>query len=85
VLRDLDMRSRLSLVEVHQSGGIDDGELGSTPIRDAIHAISGRAGLVLDDSSSFPDQSIEEGGFADVRPTDDRNYRSGHILTVSSH
>src|SRR2546430_628558 len=65
---------------VVEAAGVDEGELTSAPFDRRIEAVLGGAGLVLDDGDTVTDQAIEQGGLADVGPSDD-----GHETTAHTH
>jgi hypothetical protein len=56
-----------------QTGGVDRPERDRTDPASALDAVAGDAGRRIDQRLAPPDQTVEQGRFADVRPTDDRD------------
>src|SRR5256886_5511685 len=67
---------------VVEAAGVDEGELTSAPFDRRIDAVLGGAGLVLDDGDTVTDQAIEQGGLADVGPSDDGDETTAHTHTL---
>ena len=74
----LDVAPRLEL----QAAGVDHGEAPAVPLADAVDAVAGGAGDVLDDRDALPDQPVEEGRLADVGAADDGDHGKGHVPSV---
>ena len=53
------------------SAGIHYGKLGSAPVTFAVMAVAGDARGLVDDGLTHPDQTVEEGGLAHIRASDD--------------
>ena len=61
-----------------QAAGVDHGEGAAVPFADAVDAVAGRAGKVLDDRDALADQPVEEGGLADIGAANDGDDGEGH-------
>src|SRR4029078_13085803 len=72
--RGLDL-AQLWIVETTR---VDERELPSAPFGGRVDPISRRAGDVLDDRDALSDEAVEQGGLADVRPSDDRDHGPRH-------
>jgi hypothetical protein len=83
-LGDFNGRGLVDFGSVLKSGRIDDRELDSAPGCCAVETIPSGTRNVLDNGSSFTDESIEERGFADIGSANNRDYRSCHIITSVS-
>lgn len=59
------------LVLILQATGIDYGEFDADPFRRAIDTIARGPRLILDDGAPLTDEPVKQGGFPNVRTTDD--------------
>ncbi len=57
----------------NQAAGVHQPEMAAAPFGIAEVAVPGGAGMFRDDRGAAPEDAVEERGFADVRPADDRD------------
>jgi hypothetical protein len=70
------------LVVFLQTAGVDHRELDPRPVGRAIDAIARRTRLVLDDRAPLADQAVEQGGFPNVRTSDDGDDGLCHLNSI---
>ena len=74
-----DRRTRRVLPSVQvEARRVDDRELATPPLGNAVKAVSGEARLRVDDRLPPTDHAVEKRRFADVRSADDRDDGPGH-------
>ena len=62
-----------------EPGGVDDGKIEIAQSSPPDAAVAGHAGQIIDQRQAFAHESIEQRGFADVRPSHDGD-RKGHFV-----
>src|ERR1700691_6318783 len=70
------LRRNEVLIFGKDAAGVDDADAASTPLRIAIEAVAGNAGLVADEGSPGPNNAVEQRGLSYVRSAHDGERRN---------